>query len=78
MDFLNLIQNSIIVDQDGDFCGHVRGFEVKGHRLILNVVLYEAEGGDDDGGSRADVPEDDNVEDLDGRTPLKLVGGTGA
>lgn len=75
MDFLNLLQNAIIVDQDGDFCGHVRGFQVHGHRMTVNVILYEGDGDDDDGGSRMDVDFTPDLDDVPERPALKVVGG---
>lgn len=76
MDYLNLIQNAIIVDQDGDFIGYVRGFEVNGHRMTLNVTLHDGDEGDDDGGQRVDVDFTPDPGADSGQHPmLKVVGG---
>ena len=74
MDFLNLLQNAVIVDQDGDYCGYVRGFQVRGHRLTINVHLIDDDEGDDNGGSREDLPVIDKVVEF--KPDIKLVEGT--
>ena len=68
MDWLSLLMNAEVRDQEGTHVGPLLGFEVKGNRMVLTVVLSDddlTDGGGDDGGGEEVVFTPD----------LKLVSG---
>ena len=76
MDYLNLLSNATVLDQDSDVVGEVMGFSITGNRMHIKIVVMEGYSDDPDDGSREPVVE--FTPDTDAVAPLpdlKLVEG---
>ncbi len=82
MDWMSMLMNARILDEDGDEVGEVVGVTINGGKMILSTdidfeLIYDFD--DPDGGEEIDEDDEDDEEELDPKKetgnvePLRMV-----